>query len=325
MKLRLPLLLTLSLAPSLCFGQAGGNIGYAQAGGRNRAEQQERAKRTLSREETPPKSTSVFLEANVLINVKADDYVAVFAVSQEGNTVAESGQKMDATLGAFATALRGLGVRPADFFVDFVAQTKIYGYEVTNEIAKEKLVGFELKKTISIRFRDYALLDKLVMVASGSQIYDLIKVDYVIKDVSALHIKLMQTAARVIKAKAARYQSLFDIRLQSSPQPYTETQNLYFPTQMYDSYTAAETEDVNAGYNRQKYIIQGARKSRTFFFNALDANGFDTVLNPIVLEPVIQATLYLKMKYVTQPSALRGGQPGGKGTLSVKGSKIQGN
>ena len=33
------------------------------------------------------------------------------------------------------------------------------------------------------------------------------------------------------------------------------------------------------------------------FFNALDGNGFDKVVNPVVIEPVVQFTLYLKVKY----------------------------
>ena len=32
------------------------------------------------------------------------------------------------------------------FLVDFIAQNKIYGFDVTGNIAKEKLVGFDLKK-----------------------------------------------------------------------------------------------------------------------------------------------------------------------------------
>ncbi len=311
-------LISLILAPSLCFGQAGGNIGYSQTGSSNRAEQQERAKRNLSRDAVPPTGTSMFLEANVLINVKADEYVAVFAVSQEGTTVTICGQKMEAALQTFSEALKALGVKPNDVFVDFAAQNKIYGYEVTNEVAKEKLVGFELKKNVSVHFNDYALLDKLVLAASQVQIYDLIKVDYVVKNVPALRAKLMETAARVIKEKAARYQQLFGIHLLSPAQVYAEKPSLYFPSQMYDSYTAYESEDVNAGYYRQKYIIQGARKSRTFFFNALDAGSFDSVINPIVLEPVVQATLYLKMKYVIQQPATREVHTRGKGKSPSK-------
>ena len=46
-----------------------------------------------------------------------------------------------------------------------------------------------------------------------------------------------------------------------------------------------------------RVTVRGARKSQTFFFNGLDANGFDTVLNPVITEPVVQCTLYLKVKY----------------------------
>ena len=51
---------------------------------------------------------------------------------------------------------------------------------------------------------------------------------------------------------------------------------------------------------RQRYAIQAARKSRTFFFNGLDAGGFDNVINPVVIEPVVQCSLFLKVKYEVQ-------------------------
>ena len=73
----------------------------------------------------------MFVEASVLMNVKADDHVAVFAVAREGETVEECGKKMDATVKAFSDALKPLGVAGEDLYVDFVAQNKIYGFEVT--------------------------------------------------------------------------------------------------------------------------------------------------------------------------------------------------
>jgi len=149
MKLLFATLLSLSLAPSLCLGQVGGNISYAQNVGRNRLGQPERTKRTLSLDELPPTSTSMFVEANVLMNVKAEEYVAVFAISQEGSTVAECGRKMDAVIQTFSDALKALGIKSSDLFVDFIAQNKIYGFDVTDGIAKEKLVGIELKKIYS--------------------------------------------------------------------------------------------------------------------------------------------------------------------------------
>lgn len=281
----------------VCFAQASGNVGYSQNGGNAKAEQNERNKRAQAQAEMPPTANSMFIEASVLMNVKADEFVATFAVSQDCATVAECNQKMDATVSGYSAELKQLGISDGDVFVDFAAQNKIYAYEIAGNIAKEKLVGFELKKNIAVHYKDKALLDKLVIAASRSKIFDLIKVDYIVKDTGSVHNLLMEEAARVIKQKEARYEKLLGIRFQSPAQVYAEKPSIYYPTEMYDSYTAYESEEIGSNYYREKYTVQGARKSRTFFFNALNADGFDYVINPVVIEPVVQFTLYLKVKY----------------------------
>jgi uncharacterized protein YggE len=285
----------------ICFAQASGNAAYAQSGGSTRARQNERSKHVLQQGELPPSATSMFVEANVLMNVKADEYVAVFGVLQEGATVAECSQKMDATLGEFFGELKQLGISGDDFFVDFAAQNKIYGFQVTGSIARERLVGFELKKNVAVHYKDKMLLDKLVIAASKSKIFDLIKVDYVVRDPAPIQGKLMDDATQVIKQKAATYEKLLGIKLQPPAQVYAEKPSIYFPTDMYDSYAASESEEISSDSDRQKYTIQGARKSRTFFFNGLNADGFDHITNPVVIEPVVQFTLFLKVKYEIEP------------------------
>jgi len=290
-------LLVIFASAVVCFAQASGNVGYSQSGGNAKAEQNERNKRALAQTEVPPTANSMFIEASVLMNVKADEFVATFAVSQECTTIAECNQKTDTTVNAYSAELKQLGINNDDVFVDFAAQNKIYAYEVAAGVAKEKLVGFELKKNISIHYKDKALLDKLVIAASRSKIFDLIKVDYIVKDTGSVQNRLMEEAARVIKQKETRYEKLLGIKFQSPAQVYAERPSIYFPTEMYDSYTAYESEEISSDYYRQRYTIQGARKSRTFFFNALNADGFDYVINPVVIEPVVQFTLYLKVKY----------------------------
>ncbi len=298
--------LTLALAcPVMGLAQAGGSggfgggtAGYGQsATGNAQAEQNERSKRATTRENMPPNGKSMFLEASVLMNVKADEYVALFGITQEGNTLAECGEKMEAVLRQFLGALKPLGIGQKDFFVDFAVQNKIYVYELTGTTAREKLAGFELKKNVAIHYRETASLDKLLAAAASAQVYDLIKVDYIVKDPTPIQNQLMEEAARILKQKAARYERLFAIHLQSPAQLYVESPSIYYPTDMYDSFTAFEAEDVNINEYRQKYVIQSARKSRTFYFNALSGRTFDSVVNPVVTEPVIQFTLYLKMKY----------------------------
>jgi uncharacterized protein YggE len=284
----------------VCFGQVSGNSSYSQSGGKARAKQNERSKRAMAQGEAPPTGTSMFIEASVLMNLKADEYVAVFGVSQECGAVPECNQKMDATTNQFAGELKQLGIGGEDIYVDFAAQNKIYGFQVAGNIAKEKLVGFELKKNVSIHYKNKLLLDKLIIAASKANIFDLIKVDYIVTDTAGVQTRLMEEAAKVIKQKVAEYEKLLGTRLLPPAQVYAAKPSIYFPTEMYDSYTAYESEEISDSNDRQKYAVQGARKSRTFFFNALDADGFDQVINPVVIEPVVQFTLYLKVKYETE-------------------------
>src|SRR4051812_39735374 len=167
------LLALVAASACVCRAQASGNVGYSQSGsGRARAEANERGKRSVSQGEQPPNATSVFVDASVLMNVKADEFVAVFGLLQECGTVAECNQKMDATVAGFKSGLKGMGIADADVYVDFASQNKIYGYELAGNRAIEKLVGFELKKNVSVHYRDRDMLDKLTVLASQSKIYD---------------------------------------------------------------------------------------------------------------------------------------------------------
>ena len=291
-------LLILVVAPGLCKGQISGNVGFAAGGGRGKADSRERAMRWLSEGEKPPTATSSFVEAHVLMNVKADEYVAVFGLMHEGETLADCAKKMDATVTTFSDELKKAGVPAKDVFVDFITHNRIYGYQVQEDILQEKLVGFELKKNVSIRYQDAAQFDKLALAAARAQVFDLIKVDYIVKDIAFVQDKLMEEAARVTKNKITRYEKLLGIKLQAPAQIYAEKSAVHYPTQMYDSYTAYEAEEVRIPATKnKKYAVRNLRKSSTFFFNPLNGDGFDAVLNPVITQPVVQFTLHLKVKY----------------------------
>jgi uncharacterized protein YggE len=297
--------LVLVSAPGRLHAQVSGNAGFGQTGGRASAEQSERARHVISKDDHPPTGTMTFLEANVLMNVKADEYVAVFAVSADGEIVAECSRKLDETLKTFIGDINALGIAGDDVFVDFIAQNKTYGFAVEGDIAKEKLVGFELKKNVSIHYTDRTLLGKLTAAAVRSQIFDLVKVDYIVKDLSKIQDKLAEAAARVLDQKKTRYGRLLGIKLVPPMQIYADRSAIHYPTELYDSYTAAESEAIQTTSFQQKYTVQHARKSRTFYYNGLDADGFDDVINPVITEPVVQFTLYLKVKYEVEQAKPR--------------------
>lgn len=270
----------------------GGSAAFTERSrsGADEARAHELAKRSV------PFGEGRFIDASVLMNVKPDEYIAVFGISQEGETLDQAQAAMEETVGDFLVSLRELKVATADTFVDFVAQNRIYGYDVSTEnLAKELVVGFEVKKNISIRYRDYTMLDKFIAAASKSGIFDLVKVDYVVKDIAAARKRIMEEAAKVIKTKMEEQAQLLGINLGQPTQVMPSPMGVYYPVEMYDSYVAEESQDVY-GF-RQGMTIQRARKPRTFYYNPLSARDFDVAINPSLIEPAVQFAIYVRVKY----------------------------
>lgn len=248
------------------------------------------------------------------MNVKADEYVAVFGVTEEGKTPQEANDKMDATIKGFTEAAKALGIAETDTFVDFVVQNRIYGYSLQDapyldkQLLKEQLVGFELKKNVSLHFKDKSLVDRLGSEAARFRIFDLIKVDYVVKNRDAIRAQLQAQTYALIKRKAAQYQNQIGVKFSDQSQLLADKPSTYFPIEQYSAFvpsTAAETENFDQYYNSSRYALQKVRKSRTIFFNPLAGDGFDEVINPIIIEPVIQFTTYIKVRYDTNKKGKR--------------------
>ena len=239
-----------------------------------------------------------YIEANVLMNVKADEYMVVFGLAQEGASVVEGSQKIDAQLKQFTAALEAIGIKSNDAFVDFIAQNRVFDYTASGSTITEKLSGFEVKKNVAVRYKDKTLLEKMLAAASRAGIFDLIKVDYVVSDMNRVRDRLMEEAAKVIKKKQESYTRLLNIKLRPEA-VFQEKYNSFFPSDMYASYTAFEAGKLAEYRSNSNVMLK--RKTSTFYFNPLSVGEFDTVVDPADVEPVVQCTLYLKVKYaITQ-------------------------
>jgi uncharacterized protein YggE len=234
-----------------------------------------------------------FVEANVLINMKADAYVAVFGVAQEAPTAAESNSKTDASINSFTKDLEGIGIKRGDIFVDFITQNKVYDYTTSGTTVTEKFSGFETKKNVAVRYRERETLDRILAAAAKSSIFDLIEVNYAVNDINAVHAKLYDEAVKVIKQKEMNYANSFGIRL-SPTNLASEKYDAFYPSELYSNYQAYEAGNTYGDYNNR--VVQ-ARKTRTFFYEPLNSSDFDSVVNQMGIEPMVQFTLYLKMQY----------------------------
>jgi uncharacterized protein YggE len=233
-----------------------------------------------------------FVEANVLLNVKADEYVAVFALAQEGETVPDANKRIAAQIDEFRRSLQGLGVKDSDLVVDYISQNKVYDFDIAGNTAKEKLTGFQVKKNVGVRYKDKALLESLLAAASKASIFDLVKVDYVVSDLPGLRERLLEEATKLIARKQASYARLLGVKLKTEA-VFQEKYNVFFPSEMYSGYVAYQSGGLETG--RDMRVLE-QRKTSTFYFNPLHTGEFDLVINPAGAEPVVQCTLYLKVK-----------------------------
>lgn len=287
-----PVLLVVCSAVASSAQVGGGVATFGRETASDSARVQELAKRKTHE---LPNAKSVFVDAGVMINVKADSFVAVFGISVEGEDLEKARSRMAETLEAFRSNLRQAGVRPEDVKDDFVSQNRIFGFEVAGDLAKEVVVGFEFKKTVSVKFDAIGRLESLAEAASKAGVFDLVKVDYVVTDLEGVRARLMKEASRIVKQKVSQLEGGLGLKFGKPKQVYAQEFGTYYPTAMYSSYVAQESQQMLA--SRQNFNVQMARKPRTAFFDAMDASIFDVVIEPVVVEPVVQFTVYFKVRY----------------------------
>ncbi|RTQ47856.1 DUF541 domain-containing protein [Hymenobacter gummosus] len=327
MKARLLLLSALTLGGSLAVrAQSAGNAVYSSRG----SQQDYSAVRRAQLNANVLHEQDVVLEANVLSNLKATSYVAIFSVTQNGRTAAEADSLLNLRLQVAQTAMNELGIRPEALHVDIVSLVPTYAMVLEQKkfsrTANEVPTGFELKKNLHVIFTDHAVLDKLVTRLGRAEIYDLAKVDYNLADLQGAYEELRRAAAEVIKQKEGNYARM---GLHVEVQNMTDGFQAVYPLERYTSYTAFRSgstpEEVRLARQRKaaaanvyvsannatvnvrpaartreddsEFIVRTADKAQTIYYNRTPYNSFDTVLHADFAEPRVQLIYTLNVRY----------------------------
>ena len=238
--------------------------------------------------------TSFLVEANVLTNVIADNYVVTFGVSDSATTLQDANSRIDSRIRNFIAALTKIGIAKTDIYVDMTTQTEIADYKVMKNYAEQYISGFEQKKNVIIQFRNINELDKMVLTASNYGIYDIAKVDYNVADINKIYLELFQSAMDVINSKKKLYTMATNVQLLPSSEIYNDSFYSFYPSQLYKSYTPnVSTVFQDNDYGKRKNL----QKNTTYYYDKINYSGFDKVINPIVTEPAVEFVLNLQLKF----------------------------
>ena len=300
------LIISLLCFPLFTFSQAAGNWMYNQSKSNVSASAQENSydyngaykNTSYLTYDVVLGDTVITLETKILMNVKADSYLAYFGISQESEKIETCHELINNRINTFIENLKKLGIAKNDVYVDFISQMPLFEIEVEkklfsksyNEIPK----GFEVKKNLHIKYKDINIAEQLLIEAAKNEIYDIIKVDYVINDIESVYDTLrLKAQSHLIKKIATLKKS--GLKFDAMYQTASETINSTYPLERYSSYMAFNNSSLSGNI---KGTPNTTAKSTSLYYNKLPYNSYDIIINPEIIQPVVQFSYTLKTKYV---------------------------
>ena len=256
--------------------------------------------RSIPRSAKLTDDNSIEITINTLSNQRASSYTAVFTMLQVSKTADETNTLLNNRLNNFLNDLKGLGILETDVYVDMVNFLPKYEYDVSKKIFSKKTLteipkGFELQKNIHIRYTKPSILDQIVTAAAKQEIYDIVKVDYFIKDQQQVYQQLRSLSFDYLKNIKDSYAKM-GIHLDSAYIVTAENAWVAYPTNRYESYQAFSTQSLDAS-EKNNSVVQPADKPTLRFYNAVAANDYDIVINPEILEPAVQFSYNLAVRF----------------------------
>ncbi|MCX8525342.1 SIMPL domain-containing protein [Chryseobacterium formosus] len=276
---------------SFTFGQASGNINYQNQSNNQYQFRYPDANINVN----SPSSNNIFINIKGLANIKADQYVAIFSLTQVAETAEEVNEMMDKRLNSSISQIKLL--KGSETFIDMISFVPVYNYDVEKKVFSKKTYnevpkGFELKKNLHVKFSDPAQLNQLITILSKNEIYDLVRVDYFASNLENIKKELMNKAKIALQEKTKNYEFMIGETFTNSTRSLSDGYKIVLPSEMYKSYEAYNSSSLSLTKSAN---VNQANKSTTMFYQPILDKEFDFVINPTILEPVIQIMYEVKM------------------------------
>ena len=269
------------MSTMLGFGQASGNLNY-----------QNRGRNSLNNNNFSvdfPTNYEMVVSAKGLANIKADAFVAIFSVVQTGKTAEEATSLMSQRLSPVLSALKAKNM---EAFVDMISFVPMYEYEIEKKVFSKRTynevpTGFELKQNLHIKLHEATRLNELITLLANSEIYDLVRMDYYSTELETIKKELKDKVKAAFAEKQKLYETTLGESFATAEKKITDGFSELYNT--YEAYSSAPIPSKRAGN------VMQASKSVTQYYQPIANRDFDVVLNPIIVEPMIQVVYEMKM------------------------------
>lgn len=247
-------------------------------------------------------SNQVFIDVKALQNVEATTYTAVFNISQIGPTADSTNLLVNQRIDTLKSQLKTIGITDDDFAVDVISFIPNYAIEVQKKLFSKTYTeipnGFELQQNIHIQFTKTHQFETILTACAKSEIYNLVKVDYYIENIAEVYKNLQTKLLKLIEEKKAYYKILgFD--LADYNVAIADDQYCYFPKDFYQSYQAFNSVSFEA--IKKNKGVTTVKKQTSYYYQPLSYENYDVVVNPSILEPVVQIGMNIRLQYSPKP------------------------
>ena len=240
-----------------------------------------------------------------LSNVLAESYTAVFNVIQIGKTTVETNNLMKERIVKVKNQLLAKGVLEKDFVIDVISFVPVYETIIEKKLFSKKYnevpKGFELQQNIHIKFTKVNQFEDILSICAENEIYNLAKFDYFIEDIKAVYKNLRVEILKILKEKQQFYKDLgFDLKIYTPT--IADTKYCYFPKEFYESYQAFHSISIEA--LKKKQGLSAVKKQTSYYYDPISFKDYDVVINPSIVESVIQIGMEIKVQYTKKPEKI---------------------
>ncbi len=271
---------------------------------------QQQTSRTQHLQQAPVQQTNQFapptldpnyfyVNVKVLYNQVPDAFLAIFNVMQLGKDAEDANAQMGTRIEAILEGLAEIGVPRTEVFIDMISQIPIYEYEVQKKVFsktyQEIPAGIELQKNLHVRFKDGNLMEKIVRLMAQQEVFELVKVDYLIKDQGKILQEVRKAALEYSQEEIKSYRAL-GVQYDTLPVLFNDSRKVIFPLTRYMSYPSKASSSLKEKIKDPTQVKQ-VRTPKVVYYQALPTDDYSVVINPLENEPCVQFHYELMLRY----------------------------